>query len=107
MRRVVFSSILTCCLVLLVITYAQDAKKSSQRPGADAPVSFEKREEMIRMRDGLRLHTLIFTPKGRSERLPIIFNRTPYGIRGTNSDAINERYSHLVKDGYIFVLQDI
>src|SRR5437773_9435266 len=33
-------------------------------------------------------------------------SRTPYGVGG-NSDSINRRYRELVKDGYIFVLQDI
>src|SRR2546425_11823089 len=81
--------------------------KISSQPAIVVPVSFEKREEMIRMRDGARLHTLIFTPKDQTERLPIIFERTPYGIGQPSSDAINQRYFHLVRDGYIFVLQDI
>jgi len=32
---------------------------------------------------------------------------TPYGIGQSTSDSINRRYNDLVKDGYIFVLQDI
>ncbi|HYR41623.1 MAG TPA: CocE/NonD family hydrolase [Terriglobia bacterium] len=83
------------------------ANKISEQPAIEVPVSFERREEMIRTRDGVRLHTLIFTPKGQTQRLPIIFNRTPYGIDTTTSDAINQRYYHLVKDDYIFVVQDI
>ena len=35
---------------------------------------------MIPMRDGVKLHTIIYTPKSRSGPLPILFNRTPYGI---------------------------
>jgi len=69
-------------------------------------VTFDRREEMIRMRDGMRLHTLIFTPKDQKDTLPIIFSRTPYGIE-SNSDDINRRYREFVPDGYIFVLQDI
>ncbi|PYS21637.1 MAG: X-Pro dipeptidyl-peptidase [Acidobacteria bacterium] len=62
---------------------------------------------MIRMRDGVRLHTLIYTPKDQKEPLPIIVNRTPYGIAETDSDTVNRRYRDLIHDGYIFVLQDI
>ncbi len=40
---------------------------------------FEKSEVMIPVRDGVKLHTVIFTPKGRSGPLPILFERTPYG----------------------------
>src|SRR5437764_5751208 len=83
------------------------AKKTSGQPAVDAPVPFDRREEMIRMRDGVRLYTLIFAPKSQSERLPIIFNRTPYGVGQSNSDTINRRFRELVPDGYIFVLQDI
>ena len=40
---------------------------------------FEKSEVMIPMRDGVKLHTVIFTPKDRTGPLPILFERTPYG----------------------------
>src|SRR5260370_463112 len=83
------------------------ARKISNQPAIEVSQPFEKREEMIQMRDGVRLHTLIFTPKNQAERLPILMSRTPYGIGQSTSDGINQRYSDLVKDGYIFVLQDI
>ena len=83
------------------------AKRVSDKPVIEALVQFERREEMIKTRDGARLHTLIFTPKTHAEPLPIMMSRTPYGIAGANSDGINRRYNDLVKDGYVFVLQDI
>src|SRR6266705_3145041 len=79
----------------------------SNQPIIEKLIAFEKREEMIRMRDGVRLHTLIFKPKDQTEQLPILMSRTPYGIGQSTSDGINRRYNDLVKDGYIFVLQDI
>jgi putative CocE/NonD family hydrolase len=83
------------------------AKRISDQPAVETSVAFDRREEMIRMRDGVRLHTLIFTPKDQKEILPIIISRTPYGIGQSNSDSINRRYRDLVRDGYVFVLQDI
>ena len=83
------------------------AKRVSDKPVIEQLVAFDRREEMIKTRDGVRLHTLIFTPKSHGEPLPIMMSRTPYGIGQSNSDGINRRYSDLVKDGYIFVLQDI
>jgi putative CocE/NonD family hydrolase len=83
------------------------AKKISNQPAIEVPQPFDRREAMIPMRDGVRLHTLIFVPTNLAEKLPILVNRTPYGIGQSNSDAINRRYNQLVKDGYIFVLQDI
>ena len=35
---------------------------------------------MIPMRDGVKLHTIIYTPKGSTASLPFILMRTPYGI---------------------------
>jgi len=83
------------------------AQKTSNQPEVITNVLFDRREELIRMRDGIHLHTLIFTPKDQKESLPIIIERTPYGISDTDSDAINRRYRDLVADGYIFVAQDI
>jgi len=82
------------------------ARRISNQPAVEHLVDFERREEMIRTRDGVRLHTLIFAPKDQKEPLPILMSRTPYGIGGS-SESINHRYSEFVPDGYIFVDQDI
>ena len=83
------------------------AIKISNQPAAQTNIQFDKREEMIRMRDGVRLHTLIFTPRNQTEALPLLMSRTPYGIAQASSDGINRIYPELVADGYIFVTQDI
>lgn len=84
------------------------AKRISDKPAVPPRMlPFDLREEMIPMRDGVRLHTMIFAPKDQKEKLPFIFSRTPYGIAGTSSDSINRRYRDMIPDGYIFVLQDI
>jgi putative CocE/NonD family hydrolase len=82
-------------------------RKSSEQPIIEAPQAFEKREEMIPMRDGMRLHTVIYTPQNAREALPILLRRTPYGADVIDAGFINRRYKEFVKDGYIFVLQDI
>ena len=51
------------------------------RAFADTP-GFKSTEEMIPMRDGVRLHTLICSPEGLQGKLPILLLRTPYGIDG-------------------------
>ncbi|HEV7395977.1 MAG TPA: CocE/NonD family hydrolase [Pyrinomonadaceae bacterium] len=83
------------------------ATKPAPQPTAEVSVQFEKREVMIPMRDGVKLHTLIFTPRNQSEPLPILMGRTPYSVAQTSGDGINRRYKEMVKDGYIFVRQDI
>jgi uncharacterized protein len=89
------------------VTSTQNSQAAKPAPQREPDVEFERREEMIPMRDGVRLHTLIFTPKNPAEPLPILMNRTPYGIGQTTASGINRRYTELVKDGYIFVRQDI
>jgi len=85
----------------------EKANRTSNQPAVENNVAFDRREEMIRMRDGVRLHTLIFTPKIQSAALPFLMERTPYGIGEYTSDGINRQNRDLVADGYIFVVQDI
>jgi predicted acyl esterase len=40
---------------------------------------YEKHEYMIAMRDGVHLHTIVFSPKTRREALPFLIERSPYG----------------------------
>src|SRR5260370_7654839 len=75
----------------------------------DLPALFEKKEEMIAMRDGVKLHTEIYTPKNAKAALPIFLERTPYGISAEDMGYSPKlyRYSHMFADGYVFVFQDI
>ncbi|MBI4503775.1 MAG: CocE/NonD family hydrolase [Gemmatimonadetes bacterium] len=68
---------------------------------------FTLREEMIPMRDGVRLYTRILTPKTSTAPLPFMFIRTPYGIGNSGSASTARGYGFLARDGYIFVYQDI
>ncbi len=70
---------------------------------------FEKKEVMIAMRDGVKLHTEIYAPKNAKEALPIFLERTPYGISAEDKGYSPKlyRYSHMFADGYVFVFQDI
>ena len=63
-------------------------------------------EVMIPMRDGVRLHTKIFTPKNQTESLPLIMNRTPYGVDGAATNFVTYLEA-LAAEGYIFVFQDV
>ena len=48
-----------------------------KRPDQD----YTRRVEMIPMRDGVKLQTIIFVPKG-AQNAPIILTRTPYDAAG-------------------------
>ena len=61
---------------------------------------------MVPMRDGVRLHTKIFSPRDQTGPLPFIMKRTPYGVNGAASSFVTYMEA-LAEEGYIFVFQDI
>src|SRR3954469_10210413 len=71
--------------------------------------SYNKREVMIPMRDGVKLYTVILTPKEATGPLPILILRTPYGAEVPNNyNPVNSVSTEtMAKEGYIFVRQDI
>jgi putative CocE/NonD family hydrolase len=71
------------------------------------PITYTRKDEMIPMRDGVRLYTQIFTPTQSSEKLPFVFIRTPYGTGQLDSARLNASLPELAAEGYIFVMQDI
>ena len=91
----------TVVLALVVLTPAVPHLQSD--PTAD---QFAVRDVMIPMRDGVKLHTKIFTPKSQSAPLPIIMKRTPYGIEGAAGNFVSYLKA-LAEEGYIFVFQDM
>ena len=68
---------------------------------------FSTTRAMIPMRDGVKLHTVIFTPKDAAGPLPFLLLRTPYGAPAAPLALNAEPYRELVAEGYIFVYQDI
>ena len=93
----------------------------SETPAKFQPVtdSFDhvRRDVMIPMRDGVKLHTVILVPKGAS-RAPILLTRTPYNATDLTSHSqsahlgpILSGYDNatdvIVDGGYIRVVQDV
>jgi putative CocE/NonD family hydrolase len=83
----------------------------------DVPIAnydYVKRDVMIPMRDGVKLHTVIVVPKN-AQRAPILLTRTPYNA---SERASRNASPHVVSalplfdelfvtDGYIRVYQDV
>ena len=95
--------VLIAALLLLVTA----PPPSQSQP--DLSQIFEKRDVMVPMRDGVRLHTEIYAPKNSTEPLPFIFERTPYGLNDDEKGFTTKFgiYQELIPEGYIFVFQDI
>jgi len=79
---------------------------AAQTPTTDS--AWVQRTEMVPLRDGVRLNTIIVTHRGYESGppLPILMVRTPYGAEGSAS-RFPGAYRFLAADGYIFVFQDI
>ncbi len=69
--------------------------------------NYARREEMIPMRDGVKLHVVILTPTDIPGPLPILIQRTPYGVDGTTEASIFRGRPELARAGYIYVGADI
>jgi hypothetical protein len=86
------------------------APRISDRPIIVRFAAMTRTDTMIPMRDGTRLHTVIVAPSAPAGPLPIVLERTPYGVAHWDSAGVNIALRSLVADGsggYIFVFQDI
>ncbi len=72
--------------------------------------NYTKQEVDIVMRDGIKLHTTIYSPKDTSKKYPILMQRTPYSSRPYGEGKMKTKIGpnvHLMKDKYIVVYQDV
>ena len=72
--------------------------------------NYDKTEEYITMRDGVKLFTVIYTPKDQSQKYPILLNRTPYTVSPYGEDKYKSSLGNFPKmatEKYIFVYQDV
>ncbi|GAB3463577.1 CocE/NonD family hydrolase [Massilia terrae] len=113
-------------LLVAVLAHAQDGKPQYPALPSETPADFNaptagfnyvKRSVMIPMRDGVKLNTVIITPKG-AKNAPILLTRTPYSASDLTGHAessdmasILQGYDNatdvIVDGGYIRVVQDV
>jgi putative CocE/NonD family hydrolase len=77
------------------------------QPEADPGKRYVKTEALVPMRDGVRLHTAVYTPRDVKGPLPFIYMRTPYGIAEFPARAFRSYFKELAEENYHFVFQDI
>ncbi len=89
--------------VLLLCLVARVFAQSPQSQGY-----FKYQKVMIPMRDGVKLETVILTPRDQQSALPIYFSRTPYGVPKEDAFAgFHPDADSVYADGYIRVVQNI
>jgi uncharacterized protein len=118
-------TLISLTLALLVLSIkparAQTPTLPNETPAKIEPTNYGfdyvRREVMIPMRDGVKLHTVILVPKG-AKAAPILLTRTPYNAtelttRTNSSHLGSSLYGYdnatdvIVEGGYIRVVQDI
>jgi hypothetical protein len=72
------SWIITVCVIISISIPKSSVWARQQVREALPHYDFVTREEMVPMRDGTKLYTLILTPKNPKRPLPIMLERTPY-----------------------------
>ena len=104
-------AIVVVYFVLIVSTAASFAQ--TPPPGELAKYitdNYTKREVMVPVRDGVKLFTSIYEPKGKSQKYPVLLNRTPYTVAPYGEDKFKPSLGPdplFAKEGYIFVYQDV
>lgn len=90
----------------------QDAAKNTETTEENtfAKEHYTKKEVMIEMRDGIKLHTTIYSPKDTSKSYPMLLKRTPYSCRPYGEDKFPSKVGpnkYLMEEGNIMVYQDV
>ncbi|MEM9143711.1 MAG: CocE/NonD family hydrolase [Bacteroidota bacterium] len=105
----------TSLLLSLLFLGLPSCKKKTKpaRDGAEENYvveNYTKQEVDIPMRDGVKLHTTIYSPKDTSKEYPIIMQRTPYSSRPYGEGKLKTKIApniNMMKEGYIVVYQDV
>ena len=95
-------------------TNSKDPDIPAEFKASKSDYNYVKRVEMVPMRDGIKLYTVIVVPKGATHA-PILLTRTPYNAAGraarTESphmlDELPQGDDVFVGAGYIRVFQDV
>ncbi|GAO43695.1 putative hydrolase [Flavihumibacter petaseus NBRC 106054] len=73
--------------------------------------NYTKTETYIPMRDGIKLFTTIYAPRDKTEKHPVLMNRTPYSCAPYGStrwrNLWDPYWRYYFREGYIIVLQDV
>ena len=108
-------------MILCRHALAQVPTLPSERPATLNPTNsgfdHERRDVMIPMRDGVKLHTVILVPKG-ARRAPMLLTRTPYDATaltthspsahmGPALSGYDNALDVIIGGGYIRVIQDV
>ncbi|WP_207763892.1 CocE/NonD family hydrolase [Flagellimonas pacifica] len=110
MKRILRPIMLMFVLTLAISACKKTVKKEVQQEDTYVADNYNKQEVDIEMRDGVKLHTTIYSPKDTSKEYPILMQRTPYSSRPYGEVNFRKQIGpnvHLMKEGNIVVYQDV
>ncbi|TKT94270.1 CocE/NonD family hydrolase [Dyadobacter frigoris] len=96
-------------LLLFLFPLLSEAQNAAMPDTGWVRKNYQKTEQFIEMRDGVKLYTAIYTPRDNDEKYPILMQRTPYSCRPYGVNNYRPRIGPngvLMKEKYIFVYQD-
>jgi putative CocE/NonD family hydrolase len=99
---------LSIAVVSILLAFIPSA--AGAQTEAEIKAGYTKIEQMIPMRDGIKLFTSIYIPKDTSQKYPFMFDRTPYSVAPYGADKYRTSLGPddlFLKEGYIFVYQDV
>ena len=106
MKKILFSIGLFVCAAIAEPLFAQDAAMIYQKLDSIAVID---QKVMMPMRDGIRLATDIYRPKGEG-KYPVVFSRTPYNFNtwadGKMVNGPLQAAYEAVSRGYVYVVQN-
>jgi hypothetical protein len=124
LRRSLLVAAVLCSLLPLAPAQSNSkppATLPSESPTVFVPTNsgfeYDRREVMVPMRDGVKLHTVVLVPKG-AKNAPILLTRTPYNANALTTNMLSSHlgpslYGYdnatdvIVDGGYIRVIQDV
>ncbi|MDG1810335.1 MAG: CocE/NonD family hydrolase [Polaribacter sp.] len=109
MKKQIFYAIASLFFIA-VISSCNTSKEDKNKPNTYVQDNYTKKEVTIEMRDGIKLHTVIYSPKDQSKTYPILMQRTPYSAGPYGAGKVKTKISpnlQLMKEGNIVVYQDV
>lgn len=104
-----FSGVLLALLMLAAASLPARAQQDAEGSNY-AKEHYNKHEYRITMRDGVKLYTIVYTPKDTSKDYPMVMMRTPYSVAPYEKDKFRRVLGpnrFMMEEGYIFVYQDV
>ncbi len=96
--------------VFLLLLMASCQGTNPDKTSENVQTGYTKMEQMIPMRDGIKLYTAIYIPNETKEQYPFLIMRTPYGCAPYGEKNFRKKLGPSLlfkKEEYIYVYQDV